>query len=96
MNNLDKQEEREAIIKRDRWTCQHCGKPANWQGTLQLAHLIAETKSNRKKYGNCVIDHPLNRVLTCSLYCNGRMNIGNNPAQANELADKIRDELLKE
>ena len=96
MNNLEKQDERNEIFRRDRWMCQNCGRHVMIHGTAQLAHLIAQTKANRKKFGNCVIDHPLNRVATCCLYCNGRMNLGNNPVKANELADKIRDELLKE
>jgi hypothetical protein len=32
----------------------------------------------------------------CGLYCNSKCNIGFRTAEAEELADKIRDELLKE
>lgn len=96
MDRLERTDEVIQICERDHWRCQNCSKPARWKGTPQLAHLIANTVANRKKYGSSVIDHPLNRKLTCCLYCNGRMNIGNNPGKAEELADKIRDEMLKE
>jgi hypothetical protein len=96
MNQLEKQDEVIEIYKRDGWRCGHCGLSVYRHGTLQLAHRIAKTQANIKKYGKTVIDHPLNRVGTCCLYCNGRMNIGFNTAEAEELADKIRNAMLKE
>lgn len=96
MNRLERDEERLAIFERDGWRCKCCGRSVYSQGVPQLAHLLANTESNRKKYGDCVIDHPDNRVATCSLYCNSKMNIGFKTAEAEELADSIRDKLLKE
>lgn len=55
--------------------CEICGKQltnSTWQG----AHRIANTKANRKKYGDFVIDHPLNIAIVCSLACNQSANIG--------------------
>jgi len=89
MNRLDKDDIRRAIFKRDRWTCQNCRKSVYACGTPQLAHRIADTKLNRKKYGNEIIDHLLNRWATCCLYCNGKMNIGFNRVESEKLADKI-------
>ena len=52
MNNLEKQDERNGDIQGGTGGCARiAGRPANWQGTMQLAHLIAETKANRKRYG---------------------------------------------
>lgn len=96
MNKVKMEDERVAIFERDNYRCQNCQKSVFSKGTPQLAHRIANTVANRKKYGDCVIDHPLNRVATCTLYCNGKMNIGNKPREAEELADKIRDALLEE
>lgn len=88
-------EMREEIFHRDNYTC-ICGKSIYQYGTPQLAHLIARTKANIKKYGACVIHHKKNLRSVCSLKHNDKCNIGNQPARANELADEIRDELLKE
>lgn len=66
--------------------CEVCGKVlTTWQG----AHRIANTKINRKKWGDFVIDHPLNIAIVCSLPCNDKCNIGNNPGKCFELIEKI-------
>ncbi len=84
------------IFERDNYRCGHCGLSIFRNGTPQCAHRIAKTESNIKKYGKSVIHHELNLVSTCSLYCNGHMNIGYRTAEAEELADKIRDAMLGE
>jgi len=84
------------IFERDNYRCGHCGLSIFRNGTPQCAHRIAKTESNIKKYGASVIHHELNMVATCSLYCNGHMNIGYRTAEAEELADKIRDAMLGE
>ena len=84
------------IFERDNYRCGHCGLSIFRNGTPQCAHRIAKTESNIKKYGASVIHHELNMVATCSLYCNGHMNIGYRTAEAEELADKIRDAMLEE
>ena len=55
-------------------TCAICGKPLN-NGAPQYAHKIANTKTNRTKYGSFIIDNPMNGAYVCSLGCNQSMNI---------------------
>lgn len=58
--------------------CEVCGKPLK-DGQPQAAHRIGNTQVNRKKYGDMVIDSPLNVGYTCSLKCNGKLDISQNP-----------------
>lgn len=51
--------------------CFNCGEPAT-----QRAHIIGNTKANRKAYGSEIIDSPLNWLPACSLGCNALMDIG--------------------
>ena len=48
--------------------CEVCGRPLN-EGQPQGAHRIGNTKANRAKYGDFIIDHRLNMGMTCSLKC---------------------------
>jgi len=89
-------ETKKAVFERDGYRCGHCGLSIYRNGTPQCAHRIAATESNKKKYGESVVHHISNLVATCSLFCNGKINIGFKTAEAEKLADKIRDELLKE
>lgn len=68
--------------------CEVCGKPLN-DGQAQAAHRIGNTQTNRAKYGDMVIDHPLNIGYTCSLKCNGALDISKNPAECIFLCKKI-------
>ena len=68
--------------------CEVCGKTltsSTWQG----AHRIANTKMNRAKWGNWIIDHPLNIAIVCSLKCNQVCNIGYDEGACLELIEKI-------
>ena len=68
--------------------CEICGRQltnTNFQG----AHRIANTKPNRAKWGNWIIDHPKNIAIVCSLACNHSCNIGNNPGKCLELVKEI-------
>lgn len=76
MNALQR-EQRENAIVRSAGICAYCGKPLN-QGQPQYAHKIANTKTNRSKFGSFIIDHTLNGEMVCSLSCNQAMNIGFN------------------
>ena len=68
-------EQREIAFNRCGGVCAVCGKPL-YQGQAQYAHKIANTKTNRSKYGSFIIDHTLNGEMVCSLGCNHLMNIG--------------------
>ena len=54
--------------------CDVCGRPLA-DGQPQGAHRIGNTKANRAKYGDFVIDHRYNIGYTCSLACNGKLDI---------------------
>lgn len=69
--------------------CEVCGKPLG--AHAQGAHKIANTIANRKKWGSMIIDHPLNIVMVCSLFCNDACNIGNNPRNCLSLVKRIAD-----
>ena len=84
------QENREEIFARDGYICQVCGKSILQYGTPQLAHLIAQSQSNIKRYGKEVMHHQNNMKSVCSLYCNSLCNIGNRPVECEALVNKIK------
>ena len=65
--------------------CECCGGALDQYGTPQLAHRIAKTETNYKKYGTFFVEHQKNLAPTCSLSCNQSMNIGNNPGEVLKL-----------
>lgn len=75
-------------------TCSVCGKPLS-EGQPQGAHLISNTQANRRKYGELVMDHPLNIAMVCSLPCNHDCDIGQNPGECLRLAKRIIEYELK-
>ena len=68
--------------------CEVCGRPLR-DGQPQGAHRIGNTKANRAKYGDMVIDHPFNVGYTCSLKCNAALDISQNPAECIQLCKRI-------
>ena len=86
---LTAEELRIEIFSDAQWTCESCGSPLN-SGVPQLAHKIAKTKANIKKYGYEIINHRLNLVAVCSLCCNSKCNIGNNPVKSLALVEGIK------
>ena len=64
------------------------GRPLR-DGQPQGAHRIGNTKANRRKYGDFVIDHRLNIGMTCCLKCNGALDISRNPAECIKLCKRI-------
>jgi hypothetical protein len=85
------QDEREAIYLRDHGRCRTCGKRVAWD-EFELAHLIANTVANRKRWGDEIIDSPLNKATTCRGKCNDAQNIGNDPQECGELVNRIWEE----
>lgn len=87
MTEAEEQQRRIALAQSG-GVCEVCGKPltsSSWQG----AHRIANTKPNRAKWGNWIIDHPMNIAIVCSLACNQSCNIGFNPGASLELIEQI-------
>ena len=84
-------EERLAIYSRDGGICQACGNRVG-VNEFEVAHLIANTKVNRKRFGSHIIDHRLNKATTHAGRCNSAMNIGNNPGKCAELVRQIEED----
>ena len=72
--------------------CEHCGAPMPDVNKSQLAHILAQTKTNIKKYGISVIHHPENLKLVCGLKCNAAVmiNTATRPQEADAHAEMIR------
>ena len=68
--------------------CEVCGKPLI-DGQKQGAHRIGNTKANRAKYGDFIIDHRLNMGITCSLKCNGVLDISKDTGKVIKLCKRI-------
>ena len=68
--------------------CEVCRKPLT-DGQPQGAHRIGNTKANRVKYGDFVIDHHLNMGMTCSLKCNGALDISRDTGEVIKLCKRI-------
>lgn len=85
----DLYEERIRIYVRDHGICQACGEPVDIN-IFQVAHKIANTLSNRKRFGDEVIDHPLNKATTHPGRCNDKMNCGFRPDECAEIVEAIR------
>ena len=74
--------------------CEVCGR-ALAEGQPQGAHRIGNTKANRAKYGNFIIDHRLNIGMTCSLKCNGELDISKNTGDVIKLCKRIYETELQ-
>jgi hypothetical protein len=53
-----------------------------------MAHRIANTKANRRRWGDAVIDDPRNRCVALREH-NSRLNIGSRPVACAALAAEI-------
>jgi len=92
MNNI--QEKRFAIMKRDKWVCQICGRRLSHPNAIpQLGHKINQSKVYIRKYGKEVIHHPLNLVATCCLKCNSAVSINGKHLLVEKLVEKIQKEI---
>ena len=87
MNEAEKWQ-REMALAKSGGVCEVCGATltrSTWQG----AHRIANTETNRKKWGSWVIDAPENIAIVCSLKCNQVCNVGFNEGECLKIVDKI-------
>lgn len=79
--------QREFALSRSGGKCEVCGAPLGIH--TQGAHRIGNTKINRRKYGNFVIDHPFNIGMVCCLACNSRLDISRNTGEVIRLCNRI-------
>lgn len=86
---FEQAEERLGIYTREHGICQACGKPVP-MGSFEVAHRIANTVGNRKRFGAEVIDHPLNKATTHPGRCNDAMNCGFKPDECKRIVEAIR------
>jgi len=84
---------RQELYQECNYVCEVCGKSIYYYGTPQLAHRIAQTKANIKKYGSGVIHNRKNIVPVCSLKCNDACNIGYKPEMVKKLIEEIKNDL---
>jgi hypothetical protein len=91
---LEAYEKKKRIYQERGYSCEVCDKLISLAES-QLAHRIAKSKPNLKKYGPEIIHHPKNLVLTCSDNfgrCNDSVNIGQNPEEIKKLLKEIKNE----
>lgn len=81
-------EQRQYALAISGGVCEVCRKPLT-DGQPQGAHRIGNTKANRVKYGDFVIDHRLNMGITCSLKCNGKLDISKDIGKVIKLCKRI-------
>lgn len=86
------QQQRVRIWNREQGRCFVCGGEG-----YELAHRIPKTKAYLKRYGKEIIEHDLNKLLTCSA-CNQSVLIDpkTHPIEAAELVEQIKARLEEE
>jgi len=89
-------ETKQRLFARDGYRCQNCGGSIYAYDTPQLAHCIASSIVNIRRYGKEVIHHDDNLKSVCSLRCNDGCNIGMIPVERDALAERIKEKLRKE
>jgi hypothetical protein len=82
------QEQRQYALAISGGVCEVCGRPLA-DGQPQGAHRIGNTQANRAKYGDMVIDHRFNIGMTCSLKCNGALDISGDTGAVIRLCARI-------
>ena len=93
MTNKDKfyaSELKERIYFERNGACEVCGKIIPF-GEAQLAHRVAKTKANIRKYGEDFIHSSVNLALTCPGACNDTVNIGFNPVEIQKVLDEYKN-----
>ena len=78
----DKEEQQaRAMYEHYNYRCFVCNNPA-----IERAHVIGNTKVNRRLYGNRVVDSPLNWLPACGLDHNAKIDIGRNDIIKEQIA----------
>jgi 5-methylcytosine-specific restriction endonuclease McrA len=89
-------ETKQRLFARDGYRCQNCGGSIYAYDFPQLAHKIANSLVNIKRYGKEVIHHDDNLSSVCCLKCNDAKNIGMIPIERDALAERIKEKIRKE
>jgi hypothetical protein len=87
-HGLDVQDERELLYARDGGKCMACHKPVAFDD-FEVAHLIANTIANRKRWGSRIIDSVYNKVITHRGACNSKMNCANKLNECQKIIDLV-------
>jgi transposase-like protein len=75
--------------------CPSCGKSFRIGEKRELAHILPKRKDLLETYGDAIINHPLNMVLTHTGICNSHAQISPNKTElVKEHIQKIREALL--
>jgi hypothetical protein len=72
--------------------CAICGNYVHL-AFFQLGHRIPQRKDMIQKYGSRIIYHPRNMVGTCSLNCNGKVQLTPDSMEEKALAESIRGDI---
>jgi hypothetical protein len=64
-HGIDVQEERDEMYYAARGICASCSEPISYSA-FEIAHKIANTLANRKRYGNAVIDKAVTHRGSCT------------------------------
>jgi hypothetical protein len=87
-------EERIWMYNRDKGICQWCGQPLEF-GNFEVAHRIANTVSNRKRYGADVVNSVHNKACTHRGRCNDGVNCGYKPDKCAEIVEMVKQDKLQ-
>ncbi len=82
------------IRERADWYCECRCKKCLKNEKLSIHHIISNSKRNRKKYGNEIIQHHLNGVVLCH-FCHANCKHKWN-GQREKVLRKINQELLRQ
>lgn len=83
--NHKEQEQIEDLYRSHGYRCFVCGKPVT-----QRAHIIGNTKANKKRYGAEVIDSSFNWLPVCGISHNALVDIGCNSEISDFIAFAIK------
>lgn len=94
-NGLALYEERIYIWHLYHGICQGCGMPLDF-GEMEIAHCIANTKANKRRYGKRVINSLANKRPTHRGKCNSRCNCAGKPDKCAEIVAQAETEARRE
>ncbi len=88
-------EQREEIYEKQEGRCAFCGMPMFFTD-FELAHILAESRDNIRRFGRGVIDHPDNKRATHRGECNSGVLTNPDSIAAKEHAIRIMAKMEEE